>query len=231
MIATGDRAFAIVALVLSLLAALFCFGNFDELYWLNVILATAMVSGAALIGRHYWRTSYDSERTYLLYFFLMLGFWLVVWFWYADDFCPNYWMFVVLNAAEYAILCTAFYRLGRWREQLQPYALCLYLGLVATFVQFTVVRGQCEMLLEDAVIPFAAIPGLTLLAAFLLSVVWYFVLRHVVPTRWYQALWRFAPPHGYVVKVCPNNHNVTVRSGMRGSFTCPICKTSFPLDL
>jgi hypothetical protein len=224
MTTASDRSFAVVVVTLSLVAALFCLTNFDELHWLEVILSTVTISATALIVRRLWLNRDDSERRYFIYFILMLAFWIVVWFWYADDFCPYYWALILNNSIQYSLLCTAFYWLGQWRQGLRPYVFCLYIGLAGTFVLLPW-RGQCVLLVDNVWTVIWVIPFCTLFFATPFALIWRFVLRHV---------WRALRPETpstpgleRVVRVCPNGHKLSLPRGKTGKVTCPTCGTLF----
>jgi hypothetical protein len=177
MDATRERSFVAAALILSLIPALLFLGSFDELLWLEVLLATASIAVTAIIARRIWLERDGEQRSYALFFALLLTFWLLTWFWYADDFCDGYWMFVLVNAIECALLCTAIYLLGRWRANLRRYAFCFYAGLAGAFVLVMAARNQCGVLREDPVVAFWIVPGAAIMFTLCLGLLWHIALR------------------------------------------------------
>src|SRR5262245_42228094 len=111
MLKDPSISFAIGA-VLSFVVAVFFLSNFSDEHWLDVILATASIAGAGGLGYWIWSKHDESNRTYGVFLALILAFWLVVWFWYADDFCPTYWVLVIINASQYALFCLGAYWMG-----------------------------------------------------------------------------------------------------------------------
>lgn len=172
---TRQRYFALVALSVSL--ALVFIEDFDSYgidfgYWLDVILATVCVYAAAITVFVAWEDTPSHQRGYFFLFVLMCAFWLVVWFWYADDFCSDYWGTVFLNAAYCASLCTAFYWLDRWRPRAaRPYVICLGVGLAATCLVL-MWRGHCAVFRDFEYGVYYFIPSVTVSVAACLAVLW-----------------------------------------------------------
>jgi len=219
-----ERTIVLSVFGVALIAALIFIQNYNHLYWLYVFLATATIGIAAIFARRHWqdRATYEPYYAQLSLLFLLLGvFWLVAWFWFADDFCPDYWGTVLLNAAYCAALCTAFYWLDGWRPSARPYAICFGLGLAVTCI-ILMYQGHCLMFLDfERNFEFGSyyfVPFMTASCGTLFALIWFLILRR--PFQWWMRRKR-------VIRNCPNNHKVRLPPGKTGTVICPVCKTSF----
>ena len=195
---TRERYFVLGALGVALILSLVLIQNFDNLYWLDIILATLSIGIVTMIVRWQWQDRPLYQPGYFPLFLLLGAFWLVVWFWYADDFCPDYWRTVLLNAVYCALLCTAFYWLDHWRPSMRPYVICLAVGLAVACVVL-MWQGHCLIFRDfERKFEFGSyyfIPYITALLAAVLALLWLIVGRHVKPQLprlwpWIKANWR-----------------------------------------
>lgn len=136
MTATIERNFLIVAAALSTAVAIFGVRNFGEYYWINLTLAAVTVAAAAATWRWLWMNLKPDHRSPASFSVLTFGFWLVVWYWYVDDFYADYWMIVLVNASSCAILCTIFCVVNTRWPSLRPQVICFALGLLASCIAF-----------------------------------------------------------------------------------------------
>jgi hypothetical protein len=177
MIEHAGRRFQLAVVGLSVVSAFVVIRDFDDYYWLNVVLATASFSGAAIGLRRLWDKANPDHRSYFTFFALLFAFWLVVWFWSADDFLPDYPVSVLVTALTCAALCMPLHWQRVWGPAGRPYAVCLILVLATVCTLFWLFQDKA---LHE--FGYFFIPGETVACFAILALVWRFVLRR--PVLW-----------------------------------------------
>jgi hypothetical protein len=106
----SDRLFIWTSIIVSFAVSTLLIRNF-EYYWFYLAAAGISTSGVSIFLRWIWRELRPESKSWFSFFAVMLSFWLVVWFWYIDDFISDYWPLVLANSLSCAALCSIFY----WR--------------------------------------------------------------------------------------------------------------------
>lgn len=221
----SQRRFRLATVALSLLAAVVVTRNFDDFYWTNLILAASSFAGAAIGLRWIWDRTDPGRRSYVACFALFFAFWLVVWFWSADDFRSDYPLTVMVCALTCAVLCTPLRWSRLWIPAVLPYTACYMLGLATGSAYFWLFESRAFH--EFGYGSYGVIPWTTAVAAGAFALVWRLVLR--VPFLWLvrrraaRAVSPRAEPLPRIIVRCPQGHQVRIPAGRSGRVRCPLC--------
>jgi hypothetical protein len=176
-----DRLFVWAAIALSFVVATGLIRNF-EYYWLYLAAATTSTAGASIFLRWFWIELRPEYKSYLSFLAIMFCFWLVVWFWYVDDFLWDYWPLVFVNSLSCAALCSILYWQWTWEPTRRPYLVSFIIALAVVSVVYSV-----NIRLDDSQVEafrFIFVPVFTVEATGFLALIWWGVFRR--PFQWWQ---------------------------------------------